>query len=201
MNKIPSWYLGFKPKKGSMSEINIGSSVERANLYYGKGSWKREAETSDQTTTKLLLTLQLSPQNLLNEIVHSFDASYADLTPALLALVNHNASLLQSIDQQLISMGETAQEQLASHFLREKFGTPDSLLAVPVFADLAQKETFARRNTQAGAQESLVLLNQVKTQIIAEIQLLIADQINQLDQRIDQLQKAINRGLAKNLIS
>ena len=186
MNKIPNWYLGFEPKKGSMNNVE---AVERANEWYGP-SWKSEAEIGDPASTRLLLTLQLSPQNLLNEIVHDFDASYADLAPALLAIVNNNDGLLQSIDQQLIALGETTQEQLAAHFLREKFGTPDSLLAVPVFADLAQKETFARRDTQTSAQESLVLMDQVKIQIIAEIQLLIADQINQLDRQMKQLQEA-----------
>ena len=185
MNKIPNWYLGFRPKKGSM---NIGTSVERANGYYGAGFWEKEAEAGDPASSKLLLTLQLSPQNLLNEIIHDIDASCANLGPALLAVVNNE--LLQSIDKQLTAMGDKAMEQLAAHFLREKFGTPNGLLAVPVFADLAQKETFARRDTQTGAQESLVLLDQVKTQVIAEIQLLIADQINQLDQQIKQLQEA-----------
>lgn len=165
------------------------SSVEYANNWYGE-EWKEKATES---TLSFIATSTNTDQFLLilNAIEQEADIT---LNSVLQNLIHSGLNLASLIDQELFELNQQVKEQMAALFLREKFGPPGDPLVSVVFADLAQREVLARHESMATAQSSTALINEFENEILLQLQLLIAHQINLIEKKVKQYQQTKKDG-------
>jgi|GEM_PF-1115558 hypothetical protein len=165
------------------------SSVEYATNWYGE-EWEKKTLES---ISSLIATGGNTDQflSILKTIEQEVDIT---LNSFIQNLIHSGLNLTSLIDQELFQLNQQVKEQIAALFLREKFGPPEDPLVSVVFADLAQREVLARHESMATANASAALINKFEKEILLQLQLLVAQQINLLEKEVKQYQQAKKDG-------
>ena len=153
------------------------SSVEYANNWYGT-AWKSEIPANLESLHDYLV-LEKNPLLLLENLHEQLQSS----TQSLIKMLAYSGeTLIDLIQNEIDHLTKEAEEQLASLFLREKFGEPGDPLVSAVFAQLAQREVLARKASKNTAVEITKLSEKFEQSILAHLKILIANQINKIEE-------------------
>lgn len=93
-------------------------------------------------------------------------------------LAQAGAWMIDGLDQKILEIQQRVIEQETSIELRKMFGVPLSLLAEPVFMELAGMELDARINLKKEAIAVSQLWEQINNRVLYMVQLFLAEQIN-----------------------
>jgi hypothetical protein len=154
------------------------SSVEYANNWYGE-SWKNEVP-ADLELLKDSLFFESNPLLLLENLHEQLGADVQNLIKILTC---SGEGLINSIQEEINNLTQKAEEQIASLFLREKFGEPGDPLVSVVFAQLAQREVLTKRASKNNAIEITKLSKNFEKSILQQLKILIANQINKIEEK------------------
>lgn len=153
------------------------SSVEYANNWYGT-AWKSEIPANLESLHDYLV-LEKNPLLLLESLHKQLQSS----TQGLIKILAYSGeSLINLIQNEIDHLTKEAEEQLASLFLREKFGKPGDPLVSAVFAQLAQREVLAKKASKNTAIEIAKLTEKFEQSILAHLKVFIANQINKIEE-------------------
>jgi hypothetical protein len=90
--------------------------------------------------------------------------------------------MIDNLDQRIANLQNMAVEQSTAIELRKMFGTPMSLLAMPVFVELEAMELAAKISLKQEAMETSQLWEQINNRLLYAIQLFLAEQINLVEE-------------------
>jgi hypothetical protein len=152
------------------------SSVEYANKWYG-GGWEEEIPNNLELL-QASLTLEDNPLFLLENISQNLELSSQSLIE-ILSLSGE--TLIELIQTEIDQLAQKAKEQVASLFLRKKFGEPGDPMVSVVFAQLAQREVLTKKDSRESANEVAKLTERFEKQILSQFKILIANQINKIE--------------------
>lgn len=161
------------------------SSREYANNWYGK-NWQQESSTHLDDGVDLRMMAQ-NPVDFLRNFTEQLDDTSQNLLRSICLTGETMSSAIQNEIAQLL---EKKEEQIASLYLREQFGPPGDPLVSAVFAELAQREVLAKKDSRESAIETNQLTKRFEQFILRQIQLLIANQLNKIEEEKKQYQEA-----------
>lgn len=161
------------------------SSSEYANSWYGE-NWKQEvaAHLDDGVDLRMI---EQNPVEFLKNLTEQLDNTSQNLIRNICLTGETMINTLQTEIAQLLAKKE---EQIASLFLRQKFGEPGDPLVSAVFAELAQREVVAKKDSRESAIEVNQLTKRFEQLILQQIKLLIANQLNKIEEEKKQYQQA-----------
>lgn len=100
--------------------------------------------------------------------------------------------MIDSLDQKIIDLQNKAVEQSTAIKLREMFGVPLSLLAMPVFVELEKIEINAKIDLKEEADSISQIWNQINSRLLHVVGLFLAEQINLIEEEFLAHQAALN---------
>lgn len=162
------------------------SSIEYAVDWYGQ-DWLSEAISLNPDLAHLIPALENSPVSFLDLFTNELDLTEMSIGQVL---ISGGEGILNSIQLGLAELSGKLKEQIAALFLREKFGSPGDPLVSAVWAELAQREVLAIKDSKSNSIEIEKMLEQLKYQIVEKIKLAIAAEINQIEEQIRTYQEA-----------
>jgi len=89
--------------------------------------------------------------------------------------------ILDGLDQKIFEIQSKVVEQTTAIELRKMFGIPLSLLAMPVFVELAGMELAAKIDLKKEAMITSQIWEQINNRVLYMVQLFLAEQINLLE--------------------
>jgi len=156
------------------------SSIEYAQNWYGD-SWLTEAINLNPELASLMPVFEKNPLSFFD----LFDQELATTENNIFqTLASGGESIMNSIQAGLTELGGKLKEQIAALFLREKFGAPGDPIVSAVWAELAQREVLAIKDSKSGGLEVQSLFDQLRSQVVEKIKLAIAAEINQVEEQI-----------------
>ncbi len=161
------------------------SSREYANNWYGE-NWKQEVSAHLDDGVDLRMISQ-NPVEFLRNLSEQLDNTSQNLIRSISLTGETMISTLQTEIAQLL---EKKEEQIASLYLREQFGPPGDPLVSAVFAELAQREVLAKKDSRESAIKTDQLAKRFEQFILRQIQLLIANELNKIEEEKQQYQQA-----------
>ncbi len=90
--------------------------------------------------------------------------------------------MIGMLDQKIENIQAKVVEQETAIELRQLFGQPLSLLAMPVFVELEKMELFARIDLKTEATSIEKMWEQIQTRVLYMIQLFLAEQIKKVEE-------------------
>ena len=157
------------------------SSRDYATSWYGE-NWQQE--TSIHPNDSIIAQ---NPVEFLQNLSEQLDNTSQNLIRNISLTGETMMATLQTEIAQLLDKNK---EQIASLFLRKQFGPPGDPLVSAVFAELAQREVLAKKDSRESAIEVNQLTERFEQVILRQIQLLIANQLNKIEEEKKQYQQA-----------
>ena len=161
------------------------SSRDYANDWYGE-NWKQETATHLDDGVDLRMIAQ-NPVEFLRNLSDQLD----DTSQNLLRNISLTGeTMINTLQNEIGQLLEKKEEQIASLFLRKQFGPPGDPLVSAVFAELAQREVLAKKDSRESAIETDQSIKRFEQLILRQIQLLIANQLNKIEEEKKEYQQA-----------
>jgi len=100
--------------------------------------------------------------------------------------------MLNNLDNQIVDLKNKKVEQNTAVELRKMLGVPLSLLAMPVFIELEKMEVNAKKALKEEAAATAQILEQINNTLLYMVQLVLAEQINLVEEEISVHQAALD---------
>lgn len=157
------------------------SSRDYATSWYGE-NWQQEAfvHLNDGVIAQ-------NPVEFLQNLSEQLDNTSQNLIRSICLT---GETMISAIQNEIAQLLDKNKEQIASLFLREQFGPPGDPLVSAVFAELAQREVLARKDSRESAIEVNQLTERFEQLILRQIQLLIANELNKIEEEKKEYQQA-----------
>ncbi len=129
---------------------------------------------------------------LLGTVISEARALGSDIENGLTQLLVQSGTYLNStLPETLTQIVPLLKEKLAAVELRKRFGEPESLLAVPVYMELAQMDVEAHLMLQESAGQIENVITQFTEQVSQSMQLFIAERINNVESELTMHDQAL----------
>ncbi len=112
-------------------------------------------------------------------------------------LAQAGLGLMNSLDSRIVSLQNKAVEQATAIELRQMFGKPLSLLAMPVFVELEKIEVASKVSLKEESISMSQIWEQINNRLLYMIQLFLAERINSLEEEKKSHEEALKNSKAE----